>query len=98
MRLTTADVRGLLGSPDVTLLDARAPAEYRGFEGNTKRLGHIPGAVNVPVGATSQPGGQRLRDGAELRDLLHARERQPRPPDGLLRRIRASPRPSWPSC
>ena len=70
-RLTTSDVRGLLGSPDVTLLDARAPAEYRGFEGNTKRLGHIPGAVNVPVGATSQPGGQRLRDGAELRDLLH---------------------------
>ena len=48
IRLTTADVRGLLGSPDVTLLDARAPAEYHGFEGNTKRLGHIPGAVNVP--------------------------------------------------
>ena len=70
-RLTTSDVRGLLGSPDVTLLDARAPAEYRGFEGNTKRLGHIPGAVNVPVGATSEPGSQRLRDGAALRDLLH---------------------------
>jgi thiosulfate/3-mercaptopyruvate sulfurtransferase len=71
MRLTTADVRGLLGSPDVSLLDARAPAEYRGFEGNTKRLGHIPGAVNVPVGTTSEPGGQRLRDGTELRDILH---------------------------
>jgi len=70
-RLTTSDVRGLLGSPDVALLDARAPAEYRGLEGNTKRLGHIPGAINVPVGATSQPGGQRLRDGAELRSLLH---------------------------
>ena len=55
-RLTTSDVRGLLGSPDVALLDARAPAEYHGFEGNTKRLGHIPGAVNVPVGATSEPG------------------------------------------
>jgi thiosulfate/3-mercaptopyruvate sulfurtransferase len=70
-RLTTADVRGLLGSPEVSLLDARAPAEFRGFEGNTKRLGHIPGAVNVPVGATSVPGGQRLRDGSELRDMLH---------------------------
>ena len=55
----------------MTLLDARAPAEYHGFEGNTKRLGHIPGAVNVPVGATSEPGHQRLRDGAVLRDLLH---------------------------
>ena len=70
-RLTTTDVRGLLGSPDVTLLDARAPAEYHGFEGNTKRLGHIPGAVNVPVGATSEPGSQRLRDGGALRDMLH---------------------------
>jgi thiosulfate/3-mercaptopyruvate sulfurtransferase len=71
-RLTTSDVRGLLGAPDVTLLDARAPSEYRGFEGNTKRLGHIPGALNVPVGATSLPGSQHLRDGAQLRSLLHA--------------------------
>ena len=70
-RLTTSDVRGLLGSPDVALLDARAPSEFRGFEGNAKRLGHIPGAINVPVGSTSMPGGQRLRDGAELRDILH---------------------------
>jgi thiosulfate/3-mercaptopyruvate sulfurtransferase len=70
-RLTTSDVRGLLGSPEVTLIDARAPAEYLGFEGNTKRLGHIPGALNVPVGATSEPGHQRFRDGAALRDMLH---------------------------
>jgi len=56
----------------VTLLDARAPAEFRGFEGNTKRLGHIPGAINVPVGATSLPGSQRLRDASALRDLLHS--------------------------
>jgi thiosulfate/3-mercaptopyruvate sulfurtransferase len=70
MRLTTSDVRALLSSPDVTLLDARAPAEYRGHEGNTKRLGHIPGAVNVPVGAMSRPGGQHLKGGEELRELL----------------------------
>src|SRR2546425_727297 len=48
LRLTTADVRGLLGSPDVLLIDARPPAEYRGLEGNARRLGHIPGAINVP--------------------------------------------------
>ena len=72
LRLDTAAVRGMLGSPNVTLLDARAPAEYLGFEGNTKRLGHIPGAVNVPVGATSLPGSQRLRDASALRDLLHS--------------------------
>jgi thiosulfate/3-mercaptopyruvate sulfurtransferase len=71
-RLTTADVRGLLGSPDVTLLDARAPAEYKGFEGNTRRLGHIPGAINVPVGTMHTAGSQRLRDGDALRTRLHA--------------------------
>lgn len=70
-RVLTADVRSMLGSPSVTLLDARAPAEFKGFEGNTKRLGHIPGAVNVPVGATSRPGSQKLRDAAALRELLH---------------------------
>ncbi|GAC1663876.1 MAG: sulfurtransferase [Candidatus Limnocylindrales bacterium] len=70
MRLTTADVRALLSSPDVTLLDARAPAEFRGHEGNTKRLGHIPGAVNVPVGGMARPGSQHFRNGDQLRELL----------------------------
>ena len=69
-RLATADVRGLLGAPDVLLVDARGPAEYRGFEGNVRRLGHIPGAVNVPVAAMHLPGTQRLRDAADLRALL----------------------------
>lgn len=72
LHLTTAEVRGLLGSPGVTLLDARAPAEYRGFEGNTRRLGHIPGAINVPVGSMHAAGSQRLRDGSDLRARLHA--------------------------
>lgn len=69
-RLTTSEVRSLLGSPDVLLLDARAPAEYRGFEGNTRRLGHVPGAVNVPVALMSRPGEQRLRPADELRSVL----------------------------
>jgi thiosulfate/3-mercaptopyruvate sulfurtransferase len=71
LRLTTADVRGLLGSPDALLIDARAPAEFRGLEGSTRRLGHLPGAVNVPAGALTEPGSQRLRDGDALRTLLH---------------------------
>jgi thiosulfate/3-mercaptopyruvate sulfurtransferase len=70
LRLTTPDVRALLGSPDVLLIDARAAAEYRGLEGNARRLGHIPGAINVPVGAMHTPGTQRLRPSVELRDLL----------------------------
>jgi thiosulfate/3-mercaptopyruvate sulfurtransferase len=68
--VTTADVRGLLGAPDVLLVDARGPAEFHGFEGNVRRLGHIPGAVNVPVAAVHRPGTQRLREPAELRSLL----------------------------
>ena len=70
LRLTTADVRSVLGSPDVLLVDARAAAEYRGHEGNARRLGHIPGAVNVPVGAMHVPGTQLLRDATVLRDML----------------------------
>jgi thiosulfate/3-mercaptopyruvate sulfurtransferase len=70
LRLTTADVRGLMGTPEVLLIDARGPAEYRGFEGNVRRLGHVPGAVNVPVAAMHVPGTQRLRDAADLRALL----------------------------
>ena len=70
LRLSTPDVLALVGSPDVLVLDARAPAEYHGFEGNARRLGHIPGALNVPLGAMSQPGSQRLRDGRQLRDLV----------------------------
>lgn len=70
-RLTTADVRGLLGAPDVLLIDARGPAEYHGYEGNVRRLGHIPGAVNVPAGGLHIPGTQRLRDPNDLREVLH---------------------------
>ena len=70
MRLTATDLRALIESPAVQLLDARSPAEYRGHEGNTRRLGHIPGAINVPVAATYQPGSQRFRDADGLREQL----------------------------
>jgi thiosulfate/3-mercaptopyruvate sulfurtransferase len=70
MRLTTADVRGLLGAPDVQLLDARSPSEYAGLEGNARLLGHIPGAINVPVAGMHRPGSQRFRDGDDLRSQL----------------------------
>ncbi|MBP1705593.1 MAG: sseA 1 [Chloroflexi bacterium] len=70
VRLTTADVRALLGSPEALVLDARAPAEYRGYEGNARRLGHLPGAVNLPVASTSEPGTGRFLPGNELRALI----------------------------
>jgi thiosulfate/3-mercaptopyruvate sulfurtransferase len=70
VRLTTADVRGLIGSSDVQFLDARAPAEYDGFEGNARRLGHIPGAVNLPVATMHEPGSQHLRSTEDLARLV----------------------------
>jgi thiosulfate/3-mercaptopyruvate sulfurtransferase len=70
IRLTTTDVRSLLGSPDAQLIDARADPEFRGHEGNTRRLGHIPGAVSVPIGALHDPGSQRLLDADTIRSVL----------------------------
>ncbi|HSG86423.1 MAG TPA: sulfurtransferase [Candidatus Limnocylindrales bacterium] len=70
LRLTTADVRSLLGSPEATILDARSPSEHRGLEGDTRRLGRIPGSHNVPAAATTRPGDQRFRPADELRALL----------------------------
>jgi thiosulfate/3-mercaptopyruvate sulfurtransferase len=70
LRLTTTDVRSLLGSPDAQIIDGRAVPEFRGHEGNARRLGHIPGATNMPVGAMHDPGSQRLLDADTIRALL----------------------------
>jgi len=71
LRLTTTDVRSLLGSPDALIIDGRAVPEYKGHEGNARRLGHIPGAVNVPVGALHEAGTQKLLDADAIRALLN---------------------------
>ena len=60
--LSTGDVRALLRSREVDLVDVRAPADYRGQGGNAIRLGHIPGAVNVPAPLLTTPGEQTFRD------------------------------------
>ena len=70
LRLTTTDVRSLLGSPETQSIDARAVPEYRGHEGNARRLGHIPGAVNVPIGALHEAGSQRLLGADAIRAVL----------------------------
>jgi thiosulfate/3-mercaptopyruvate sulfurtransferase len=70
LRLTTTDVRSLLGSPDAQIIDGRAVPEFRGHEGNARRLGHIPGAINVPVGAMHEAGTQRLLDADAIRAQL----------------------------
>jgi len=70
LRLTVSDARALVGSPEALFLDARTPAEFQGFAGSGRRLGHIPGAVNLPAAGTTAPGTGRFLDGGELRALL----------------------------
>jgi thiosulfate/3-mercaptopyruvate sulfurtransferase len=70
LRLTAADVRDLMNSPQVQLLDARAPSEFGGFAGATRRLGHIPGAINVPSAAFTEPGSSRFLPAADLKEQL----------------------------
>lgn len=77
-RLTASDVRGLLGSPQTQLLDARTPSEFAGLAGSTRRLGHLPGALNVPASATTEPRTGRFRRAAELRSQLRRAGVNPR--------------------
>jgi thiosulfate/3-mercaptopyruvate sulfurtransferase len=69
-RLSTSDVRQLLGSRDVQIVDARPPAEYRGQEGASARPGHIPGAINIPAALLTVPEEQRFRDPVFLTRLF----------------------------
>jgi thiosulfate/3-mercaptopyruvate sulfurtransferase len=47
-RATLDEVRAALGRPDVVLVDARVPEQWRGEAGPQMRRGRIPGAVNHP--------------------------------------------------
>lgn len=69
-RLSTADVRALLGASTVQVVDARASADYLGHQGGGPRRGHIPGAVNLPAVLLTEPGTQRFLPAAELDRVL----------------------------
>jgi thiosulfate/3-mercaptopyruvate sulfurtransferase len=56
---STEDVMTHLELPDQTLIDARAPARYRGeVEPLDPVAGHIPGALNRPFGENIGPDGK----------------------------------------
>ncbi|GAA1479893.1 sulfurtransferase [Gordonia sinesedis] len=70
-------VRAAIGSP-VTLVDVRTPAEFQGvrvapdtepIDHGAERHGHIPGAVNLPIGDLLDEYGRLLPD-VHLRDRL----------------------------
>jgi thiosulfate/3-mercaptopyruvate sulfurtransferase len=60
-----------LDDPDMVLVDARTPEEYRGSRRLAVRGGHIPGAVNMDwTLAIDQTRNLRLKPEPELRALL----------------------------
>ncbi len=67
---------------EVTIVDVRAPARYRGEEEMIDpRAGHIPGAVNIPV-ASKLDGDRRVPDPAAL--AAHYREHGVDRADGVI--------------
>jgi thiosulfate/3-mercaptopyruvate sulfurtransferase len=64
---TTEDVLKHLELPDQTLIDARAPARFRGeVEPLDPVAGHIPGALNRPFGDNVGPDG-KFKSAAQLK-------------------------------
>ena len=74
----TADVSANLGRPAQTIVDARAPARYKGeTEPFDPVAGHIPGALNRPFNTNVNPQGfmkSPAELSAEFKDLLNGRD------------------------
>ncbi len=63
---TTRYVRASLIRPNVIILDARTPGEYKGTDVRSLRGGHIPGAININFERNYEPGSTILKPVSEL--------------------------------
>ncbi|WP_296186306.1 sulfurtransferase [Pseudomonas sp. UBA1879] len=81
--LSAADVQQKLGAPDVTLIDARAPARFRGeVEPIDPIAGHIPGAQCAAFTDNLRPDGRFLP--ADQLKQRFAQTLNGRPPEHLI--------------
>ncbi len=87
LTMDTKEVIAAVRNPNVQIIDARTPKEYRGEDIRAIRGGHIPGAINIPYeqnwvdpdaigkmrrGELKDSTGMRLKDFDELRKLYAA--------------------------
>jgi thiosulfate/3-mercaptopyruvate sulfurtransferase len=68
LAISTDELLGALGDPDLVVVDTRDPAEYHGLQITAARNGHIPRAVNVEWSESLEMGddGIHLRSRADL--------------------------------
>ncbi len=68
------DVKAAIASGGQQILDARPKARFEGREGEPRpvpRMGHMPGALNLPFGSLVKPDGT-LKPAGELRAIFEA--------------------------
>jgi thiosulfate/3-mercaptopyruvate sulfurtransferase len=75
LRIFRDDVRAVLGTPGIALVDVRSPAEFSGevlappgLSETAQRGGHIPGAANIPWSQAVQEDGT-FKPADQLREL-----------------------------
>jgi thiosulfate/3-mercaptopyruvate sulfurtransferase len=68
-RFSASEVRELIGTAGVQIVDARSPADYAGQQGAAMRLGHVPGAVDLPAALLTDPVTQRFQPADRIRSL-----------------------------
>lgn len=77
-RVDAGELRQLIGSGDAQILDSRSGPEYGGQIGTGRRLGHVPGAINVPVASMTEPGTATFKPAEELKLALRRAGVSPR--------------------
>lgn len=76
----TSMMLGRLGSPETWIIDSRSPEEYAGKDKRARRVGHIPGALNIEWILNLEDGpGSRFLVEDDLPPVYHDIYSNPRP-------------------